>query len=820
MARTYEISFKLGAQMAGNFAKTMTSASGTLGKLNNQIGNLNKQQASLNSLVKLRNQVAENSREFNKARERVATLAREIKNTENPSKELTREFERAKREVGNVKNRLSQKREELRQLNTTMGTTGQKTSDLVKRQSELARSAEKARSAQSGLQKTLAAQQANIQKRGELRGQLFDAAGLAVALGTPIKIAANFEQAMSKVGSISQATDEELAQLTATARSLGATTQWSASQAAEGMQYLSMAGFSTQQTISAMPGMLNLASAGAIDLGEAADIASNILSGFNMSADKTGKLGDVLTNTFTSSNTSLTQLGETMAYVAPVAEATGVSLEQTAAMAGKLGDAGIQGSKAGTALRAVISRLSAPSGEAATMLNELGIQTQDANGNLRDMPTILAEMDKAMRSMGSAARQEITSTVFGLEAASAATVLLGQAGSGQLQKYSQTLRETGSASRVAQKQNDNAAGAMKRLSSAAESIAITMGNVLLPTLAAGAERFASVIGVVDNLAQRFPLLTTVVVGGTAALIALRVATIAGGYAFTFVKGAVLSVVAVMKTLRVAYMLATGATVANTTASKSAIVISKAMTAAQWLFNAAMTANPIMLVVAGIAALIAAGIALYKNWDRVTAFFNAAWQKIKALFSAFSPLSWMMSGFNKLDGFLSNFSLYASGKKMLSTLASGIKSAVSVPVDAVKGALARVREFLPFSDAKVGPLSELTASGQSIMSTLSEGMAKFNASNMMKPFSQTASGLISGFKDGGIGGVARQLGSMLPSIGGGGQSITMQVTQHIAVGSGATGDVAQQARDGASQGADDLLNQMRAAMQREERLSYG
>lgn len=833
MARTYEISFKLGAQMAGNFAKTMTSASGALGQLNNRIGDLNKNQSSIKNLIKLREQVASSSREYQNAREKVKSLSEEMKR--NPSDKLARELEKAKQAAERSRISIYRKREELASMNSTMGTSSTSTAELVKRQEQLARSAEQARKAQSNLQDAISARDANLQKRGELRGQLFDAVALGAALGTPIKIAANFEQAMAKVGAVSRATDEELGKLTAAARHMGATTNWSASEAAQGMEFLSMAGFDTSQTIKAMPGMLNLASSGAIGLGEAADIASNVLSGFNMQADQMGKLGDVLTNTFTSSNTNLNQLGQTMSYVAPVAAATGVSLEQTAAMAGKLGDAGIQGSKAGTALRSVISRLSAPSGEAAKKLQELGIQTQDANGNLRDMPTILAEMDRAMRGMGSAARQEITSTVFGLEAASAATVLLGQAGSGSLQKYAQSLGEQGSAARVAAKQNETAQGAMKRLASASESIAITIGSVLLPTLASGAELFAKAIGVVDGLAQQFPLLTTVVVGGTAALIGLKIAAIAGGYAWTFIKGAWLSSVVVVRTLQAALALARLRTISFSAAQTAAAIKLKAITAAQWLFNAAMAANPIGLVIIGIAALIAAGVALYKNWDKVTAFFSSAWQRIKELFLNFHPLGWMMKGFSSLTNFLSGFSLFESGKKILSTLASGIKAAVGQPIEAIKGALSKVRKYLPFSDAKIGPLSELTASGQAIMSTLSEGMGKANITEMMKPFSQTAQSMVAGFKANGIGGavkgamdspvgeriggVANRLKSMMPNMQSGG-NITLQVTQEISIGGNAGPDVQRQAREGARQGAQDMLTELQNAMNRERRLSYG
>lgn len=820
MARVFEVSFKLGAQLAGSFAKTMQGASSSLNQLNNRIGEMNKAQHSIQTLTNLRRTVLDSTRAYQAARQKVAELGREISASDQPTKEMIRNYERAQREVTQTKNTLMSQREQLKQLNTTLGTTGTSTRELIKRQEELAQAAEKARGAQASLNKTMQAQQENMAKRGEMRGQLFDAAGLALAMAAPIKIAANFEQAMAKVGAVSNATDADMAKLTATARQLGASTSWSASQAAEGMQFLAMAGFSTQQTMAAMPGMLNLASAGATDLGTAADIASNILSGFNMKAEEMGRLGDVLTNTFTTSNTNISMLGETMKYVAPIAASTGVSLEQAAAMAGKLGDAGIQGSNAGTALRSVISRLAAPTGEAAASLRRLGIETQDASGNLRSVPEILAEMDAAMYGMGTAARAELTSTIFGLEAASAATVLLGQAGTGNLQAYAEKLTQSGTAARVAAKQNDTAMGAMKRLSSAAESIAITMGNILLPTLAAGAERLAAMVGVVDGLAQQFPMLTTVLVGGTAALIALKVATIAGGYAFTFLKGAWLQGVAVLKTLRVAYLLTTGATVASTNASKAAIIVSKAMTAAQWLFNAAMTANPIGLVIVAIAALTAAGIALYKNWDTVVAFFGSAWDKMKNLIADFSPLDWMMSGFNALTNWLSNFSLFDSGAKMLSTLSSGITSAISQPVDAIKGALAKVRAYLPFSDAKIGPLSELTASGQAILNTIGDGMGKVNVAGLMAPLAgmgAAVDSLVPGKRDTMDAATGRITAAKSGTTTNGG--VTLHLTQNITLGAGVGADAANQAREGAAAGANDMLIALKRAMDQERRLSF-
>ena len=395
---------------------------------------------------------------------------------------------------------------------------------------------------------------------------------------------------------------------------------------------------------------------------------------------------------------------------------------------------------------------------------------------------------------------------FGVEAASAATVLLGQAGSGSLQQYSEKLKEAGSASRVAAKQNETAQGAMKRLASASESIAISVGNILLPAVAALADKMAGAISIVDGLAQKFPMLTTVVVGGTAALIGIKIAAIAGGYACTFIRGAWLSGVVALNTLRVAMLLATGATVAQTNASKTAIVISKAITAAQWLWNAALTANPIGLVIVAIAGLITAGVALYKNWDSVTAFFSAAWGRIKSLLSSFNPLGWMMSGFSALDNWLSQFSLYNSGMAILKTLASGIKAAAMAPINAVKGVFNKVREWLPFSDAKVGPFSQLTASGQAIMDTLGQGMSQAGADPLTRPLAQ------------GAGGMLGSAGSGLVGAGGGG-SMSINITQQITVGGGDGADVYNQARSGAADGAQDLIQQLQSAMNRERRLSY-
>ncbi|HCX7581889.1 TPA: phage tail tape measure protein, partial [Escherichia coli] len=154
---------------------------------------------------------------------------------------------------------------------------------------------------------------------------------------------------------------------------LGSETQFTAGDAASGQAFLAMAGFTPQAIQAALPGVLSMATAGGMDLGETADIGSNILTQFGLSADQMDRVGDTLTAAFTRTNTDLRALGETMKYAGPVAGKLGISLEQAAAMAGVLANMGIRGSDAGTAMRASLARLASPPKAAAEALKELGV---------------------------------------------------------------------------------------------------------------------------------------------------------------------------------------------------------------------------------------------------------------------------------------------------------------------------------------------------------------------------------------------------------------------------------------------------------------
>ena len=367
------------------------------------------------------------------------------------------------------------------------------------------------------------------QERGELRGQLAGAMAIGTAMfAYPLKAAMDFEQGMAEVGAITRAADEDLQRLTENAREMGRTTKFSATQAAQGQKFLAMAGFKTNQIIHSMPGMLDLAAASGMDLGRTADIASNILTGFGMEASDMTRVANVMALAFSSSNTDVEQLGYAMKYAAPQAKALGFSIEQTAAIVSKLSDAGIQGQMAGTTLRGMIDSLTDKSN--AKKLKGLKVNVVDKKGNLRDLGTIIKEMDKRMsaKGWGSAKRASFIKDVFGARAGTGANAIWDAVLSGSLEELTQKYihEQDGAVRRMADKMNATAKGSLTQLGSALESVGIDLGNVLLPPLAETAKGLASIVGSVSGLLQKYPGLTKWIVGIGAGFVGLKAATLA------------------------------------------------------------------------------------------------------------------------------------------------------------------------------------------------------------------------------------------------------------------------------------------------------
>lgn len=322
-------------------------------------------------------------------------------------------------------------------------------------------------------------------------------AGLAVAMGAiitkAIETSATFEQSMAKVKAITGATADEFERLRNQSIELGATTVFTSSQAADAQSYLAMAGFKTNQILEAMPGVLALAAAGQMDLARTSDIASNILTGFQLEASESMRVVDVMAKTMTSSNTNIEQLGYAMKYVAPVAASLGISIESTAAAIGKLSDAGIQGEMAGTQLRAILLRLVRPVGEAAEVMDKLKINIKDANGGILPLTQIIGQLESAFSKLTQAQQAEAASLIAGTEAASGLLTLI-KTGSATLGSFTEELENSGgTAQRIADTQMDTLKGSIEEMKSALESVGIAVGDAFAPAVRA----------VVDMLAKMF-----------------------------------------------------------------------------------------------------------------------------------------------------------------------------------------------------------------------------------------------------------------------------------------------------------------------------
>ena len=329
------------------------------------------------------------------------------------------------------------------------------------------------------------------------------AAGVMLgSFGACVGVAAGFEDQMAKVGAVSRASSEEMAALEATARELGATTQFTAVQVGEAEQYLAMAGFSAKENIAALPGVLNLAAATATDLGRAADISSDILSAFGLKAEEMTRVADVLALTCATANVNMELLGDTMKYVAPVARMAGLSLEETAAMAGLLGNVGIKGSQAGTMLKAMLNKMAAPTKEAQELFQKLGVTVKDSAGNLRSPVAVLGEMAEGLKTMGTAEQIAAMKMIVGEEAIAGFSELIKQEGIGAIAEYARQLEAGGgSAAEMAARMNDTLAGSLRGMGSAWESLQITIGKLFLPVVRAVVDALTGLLRLLDKAAQ-------------------------------------------------------------------------------------------------------------------------------------------------------------------------------------------------------------------------------------------------------------------------------------------------------------------------------
>ncbi|MEB5657762.1 phage tail tape measure protein [Staphylococcus epidermidis] len=311
---------------------------------------------------------------------------------------------------------------------------------------------------------------------------MYVTAPIAAGFGAAMKKSIDFDDTMRKVKATSGATGDEFNQLRTKALQMGRDTKFTASESAEAMNYMALAGWDTKQMISGIGGVMNLAAASGEDLATVSDIVTDNLTAFGMKAKDSTHFADVMAQTSSKANTDVRGLGEAFKYAAPVAGALGYTVEDTSIAIGLMSNAGIKGEKAGTALRTMFTNLAKPTKAMKDKMDELGISITDSNGEMLPMRDVMDQLRTKMGGLSKDQQAAAASTIFGKEAMSGALAVIN-ASDEDYKKLTKSIDgSSGASKRMANEMEGGIGGAMRKMKSAIESLAISLGDALAPML--------------------------------------------------------------------------------------------------------------------------------------------------------------------------------------------------------------------------------------------------------------------------------------------------------------------------------------------------
>ena len=476
-------------------------------------------------------------------------------------------------------------------------------------------------------------------------------AGIAVAAGAVkdfcgqvVEIGKTFESSMSKVSALSGATGEDLATLEAKARELGATTTFSASQAADALGYMALAGWDTQQMLDGVGSVLTLAQAGEMELAAASDLVTDYLSAFNMEASETARMVDVLAYAQANANTTVEGLGMAFKNCAANANAAGMDVETTSAAIAMMANQGLKGSEAGTALNAVLRDMTAKMEDGAIAIGDQSIAVMDAEGNYRDFTDILRDVQAATDGMGEAEKAAALQSTFTADSIKGLNLMLN-AGADEMSGFREELYGcAGTAEETAKTMTDNLGGDIAAMGSALEELSLKIYDYLQEPLRSAVQFITGTV--VPGIEGFMAWLTTGtqqfdefgnVAGETASPIQQAISTLQ-------------EMVPVLAAVGGALLAYKTYSLAVTAAEKARAVVIGVVDKATKLLNGTMRLNPIGIVITLIGALVAAFVYLWNTSEEFRNFWIGVWDAVRA---AVQPLAdWMTA--NVITPLVSNF----------------------------------------------------------------------------------------------------------------------------------------------------------------------
>ena len=411
-----------------------------------------------------------------------------------------------------------------------------------------------------------------------------------------IEVGASFESAMSNVQAISGATDEELQLLTDTAKEFGSTTKFSATESAEALSYMALAGWDAETSASALGGVLDLASASGMELAQASDLVTDYLTAFGLTAEDSAHFADLLAYAQGNANTTAEGLGEAYRNCSANLASAGQDIETTTSLLAMMANQGLKGSEAGTALNAVVRDMTSKMQDGKIAIGDTLVEVQDANGNFRDLTDILKDVEDATDGMGDAQKASALQATFTADSIKGLNLILN-AGVDEASNFEEQLKNCdGTAKEMADTMNDNLNGDLTALNSQIEGVQSALYEKFEPALRAGVDALSELVDACQWMVDH---------GGEIVSAIIAIATAVGTY--------------------VAY---TTAIKIMTEGWQALTVVTKAQAMAQAVLNAVMSANPIGVVIALVVGLVTAFVLLWNKSEAFRNFWIGLWETIK------------------------------------------------------------------------------------------------------------------------------------------------------------------------------------------------